>query len=258
METLHVYDNYEISGCCRFDDGDGRTFTETCVEEAAQFWTLYGHVNGEGVQAIGNFKSRVAAEQVFFRITGQPFTASYEASPRLRLMHAAPALLEALRETLGLLSGCMRNAERLGQPKVAAKIGTMISVNRTAIAEATHAPLPSARSPLEITEDEFDGRFPLVTNHLNPNASWGDTEGTGCLFETFGEELEFVRRQDPRTVWTLVDGEDGDLYLVSGYHFVNRIGYLISTVPVPEGADIQVRIPMQTEGDSEAPGSDEA
>ena len=68
-------------------------------------------------------------------------------------------------------------------------------------------------------------------------------EGRGCLFETHGRELEFVRRQDPRTVWTFVDGDDDDQYVVSGFHFVNRIGYLISTVAVPEGVDFEVHIP---------------
>src|SRR5262249_53914708 len=101
-------------------------------------------------------------------------------------------------------------------------------------------------------EDEFDSHYPLLKNHLNPNASWVYGEGPGCLFETYGEELEFVRQQDPATVWTLVDGDDGDQYLVSGFHFVNRIGYLISTVAVPESVDIEVRIPMQAERDDQA------
>jgi len=95
---------------------------------------------------------------------------------------------------------------------------------------------------IEITEDEFDAAYPLKTNHLRADASWGDSEG-GCLFETYGEELEFVRQQDSRTVWTFVDGDDGDQYLISGFHYVNRIGYLVSTVPVQQGTDIQVRIP---------------
>jgi hypothetical protein len=97
---------------------------------------------------------------------------------------------------------------------------------------------------IEITEDEFDEQYPLLTNHLNRNASWAFGDGNGCLFETYGEELAFVREQDPQTIWTFVDGDDGDCYVISGYHFVNRIGYLISTVPVPEGMDIEVRIPM--------------
>ena len=102
---------------------------------------------------------------------------------------------------------------------------------------------------IEMTEDEFDSQYPLVTNHLNPNASWGFDDHAGCLFETFGEELAFVRRQDPSTVWTLVDGDDGDLYLLNGYHLLNRLGYLVSTKPVPKGIDLQVRIPMSDEPD---------
>ena len=98
-------------------------------------------------------------------------------------------------------------------------------------------------SVIELTENEFDERYPLITNHLNPNASWVFGDGPGCLFETYGEELAFVRTQDPRTIWTLVDGGDDDnQYLISGYHLVNRIGYLISTIPFPEDADIEVPI----------------
>ena len=97
---------------------------------------------------------------------------------------------------------------------------------------------------IEIDEDAFDALYPLRTNHLNPTASWAYGDGPGCLFETYGEELEFIRQQDPLTVWTFVDG---DQYLVSGFHYVNRIGYLISTVPVQAGVDIQVRIPMDND-----------
>jgi hypothetical protein len=100
---------------------------------------------------------------------------------------------------------------------------------------------------IEMTEDEFNDQYPLQKNHLNPNASWATDNGPGCLFETFGEELEFVRRQDPATVWTVVDGEDGDLYIVNGFHFVNRIGYLVSTVAITQGIDVEVHIPMQSE-----------
>jgi hypothetical protein len=101
---------------------------------------------------------------------------------------------------------------------------------------------------IEMTEDEFDQQYKLLPNHLNPNASsgFGDS-GEGCLFETFGEELAFVRQQCPRTIWTIIDGEDGDLYVVSGYHFVNRIGYVVSKTEVPVGVFIEVHIPMESD-----------
>ena len=169
----------------------------------------------------------------------------------MRLIQAAPALLEALRQAQEALNTAPRF--RVGDTdsyKIAAEVDS-------AIARAVDA-LPAARSPLEITEDEFDRRFPLLTNHLNPNASWGSGKEGGCLFETYGEELEFVRRQDPCTVWTLVDGDDDDQYLVSGFHFVNRIGYLVSTVPLPEELDIEVRIPNENADDPETDDAGEA
>ena len=104
---------------------------------------------------------------------------------------------------------------------------------------------------IELTEDEFDDRYPLVQNHLNPNASWAFGDGPGCLFETYGDEFAFVRQQDPLTVWTLVDGDDGDMYVISGFHFVNRIGYLISTVPIPKNVAVQVHIPMSHDEDDD-------
>lgn len=163
----------------------------------------------------------------------------------MRLIQAAPALLEALRLAQGALNTAPRF--RVGDTdsyKIAATVDH-------AIARAT-IPVPPTRSPAELTEDEFDDRFPLLTNHLNPNASWGSGDEGGCLFETYGEELEFIRRQDPRTIWTLVDGDGDDQYLVSGFHFVNRVGYLISTVPLPEDQEIEVCIPNEHADDPEA------
>jgi len=50
------------------------------------------------------------------------------------------------------------------------------------------------------------------------------------LFETFGEEYDFIERVNPLNVWTLVDGEDGT-YIVEGLHYVNRVGYFVTGVP---------------------------
>jgi len=103
---------------------------------------------------------------------------------------------------------------------------------------------------IELAEEEFNSRFIPVPNHINPTAVWAFGDGLGCLFETFGAEFEFVRRYDPRKVWTLVDGNDGDLYLTSGLHFANRVGFLITREPVPNNTLIEVHIPMS---DDEAP-----
>jgi|GEM_PF-6661006 len=95
---MTVYDNYEISPCHRFEEPDspGKYYFEVCAPEEADVWTLYGHLPEGGVEAIGDFSTREAAEQVYSRITGQPFAGSYKADARLRMMHAGPKLLEAL------------------------------------------------------------------------------------------------------------------------------------------------------------------
>jgi hypothetical protein len=98
---------------------------------------------------------------------------------------------------------------------------------------------------IEMTENEFEARFPLRPNHFNPDACWQSGDGPGCLFETYGDEFDFVCKQDPSSVWTLVDDGEGGECLISGFHFVNRLGCLLSTVPVPEGTTIEVHIPTE-------------
>lgn len=110
---------------------------------------------------------------------------------------------------------------------------------------------------IELREDEFDDRYPLLTNHLNVSAGWCIGEHRGCMFETFGEEYAFLLQQDKRCVWTWLDGDDGDMYVISGLHFVNRIGYLISKHPVPEGTTIEVHVPRQVDADSLEPEREE-
>jgi hypothetical protein len=80
----------------------------------------------------------------------------------------------------------------------------------------------------EITEDEFDDEFEFIKN---PIVDDGET----YMFETTGPELDFVKAQPINTVWTRVDGDDTDrIYIMSGFHVVNRIGYYITTTPWTE------------------------
>lgn len=70
------FDDYEISPCRRYEEPDspGWFTFEPCEPREADVWTLYGHVTGEGVQAIGDFVTREHAEEVFARITGRRYT----------------------------------------------------------------------------------------------------------------------------------------------------------------------------------------
>lgn len=79
-------------------------------------------------------------------------------------------------------------------------------------------------------------KYQPVQNHIDSNASFG-----GAMFETYGKELDFVIATESNQIWTYVDGDRGT-YLVSGYHLVNRIGYLIASKPFGDHEEIQVKI----------------
>ena len=75
-----------------------------------------------------------------------------------------------------------------------------------------------------ITEAEFD-EIELEDNHLVENASW-----EGKMFETYGEEFEHVKAvhtKHPNRVLTILD-EGDNLFVESGVHVINRLGYLIT------------------------------
>lgn len=80
-------------------------------------------------------------------------------------------------------------------------------------------------SPQQISYSDF------LDLGLIPNPKSPDTE----QLETYGDDLAHVRsvlNDDPCRIWTVVDC-DGELALISGYHFVNRCYYLITEKPSP-------------------------
>ena len=95
---------------------------------------------------------------------------------------------------------------------------------------------------VELSQREFVLGYPLVTNHLSLNTLELDASGDrNCLFEAIGAQLEYVRRQSPELIWTMIEAE-GDHYICSGYRVVNRSGYFLSTVPRPDGQQIEVSL----------------
>ena len=76
-----------------------------------------------------------------------------------------------------------------------------------------------------MTEDEWYEKYKPIKNPLDPNASWN-----GEMFETYGEEIEFVKSTPDNFVWTLLD-VDGKSLIVNGQSWVNRMGYFVCEVP---------------------------
>lgn len=74
-----------------------------------------------------------------------------------------------------------------------------------------------------------------IPNHIDE-----DSDLDGRLFGLHGDELIYVDSMDINNVWTVLDVDDS-FYIVNGFHYVNRAGYLISAVPFADGADIEVK-----------------
>jgi hypothetical protein len=90
---------------------------------------------------------------------------------------------------------------------------------------------------IEMTEDEWFDTYKPIKNHIDVTSSFD-----GHMFETYGDEVEFVKAQDENRIWMYGDGDDGGSYIWNGWHFVNRIGYFITEVPCPADTTIQVKV----------------
>ena len=92
---------------------------------------------------------------------------------------------------------------------------------------------------IEVDFDEWCETYKPIKNHIDTNASFD-----GEMFETYGDEVEFVKAQDENRIWMYGDGDDGGSYIWSGWGFVNRIGYFITEVPFPDNTTIQVQVSL--------------
>jgi hypothetical protein len=84
----------------------------------------------------------------------------------------------------------------------------------------------------------WEDKFKPIKNHFR-------NDPDEQMFETYGEEVEFVTKADNKYIWTYLQGDMSDL-LVAGYHYVNRLGYYISSIPW-ENEDDYVLLSVQEE-----------
>jgi hypothetical protein len=78
------FDDYEVHGVKRFDAIPGQDVGpraqavaghfEQVGDADADFWSLFGHIPGQGLDCIGDFPTREHAEEVLARITGRRYT----------------------------------------------------------------------------------------------------------------------------------------------------------------------------------------
>jgi len=93
----------------------------------------------------------------------------------------------------------------------------------------------------KLTDDDFFSKYTCEYNRVMQSklAEQEDNGRTtiedmapynGCMYETYDEEYQRVKEmvaQNPKRVWTIIncDGWEG---IVAGWHWVNRMGYLIT------------------------------
>jgi hypothetical protein len=120
---------------------------------------------------------------------------------------------------------------------------------------------PADAGPVEGEQHELSAHY--VGQLPPPAAPWVESEGLdydqwwenfksqqnsettsfdGAMFETYGDDLEAVRRHQPNHIWTLIQADDGDLWIVSGYHLVNRLGYFVTRQPHEGKGAAEVRV----------------
>lgn len=102
--------------------------------------------------------------------------------------------------------------------------------------------------PILISEEEFWEKYKPITNHIvranTPHtvANADICSWNGCMYETYGAEVAHVVRlannkKTAKKVWTIIDGDDGEMHIIAGFHLVNRQGYLITEQPWVTGTE---------------------
>lgn len=110
-------------------------------------------------------------------------------------------------------------------------ISQAASASSTVASQALSSGISTSTTPaiapsktLLITHGEWFTQFKPIINPLDRRASFD-----GTMYETYGDQVELVRRTVPSQIWTLRTTEDGDTeYISAGWSTVNRIGYFIT------------------------------
>ena len=107
--------------------------------------------------------------------------------------------------------------------------------------------------------DNFYEKYHPLPNHFYTNPE--DCPWDGCMLETYDREIEYVLSfaNNPalqRNLWTIVEGDDGQVCICAGYHLVNRMGYLITDEPWGDEGECYVDDGDWELGDSEFIGEE--
>lgn len=69
--------------------------------------------------------------------------------------------------------------------------------------------------------DSFFSLYEPLKNVVNIDAAY-----YGYLYETHGRDIKIINEIPNKRIWTLIE-EDGMTFVISGKHYVNRLGYFV-------------------------------
>ena len=90
-----------------------------------------------------------------------------------------------------------------------------------------------------MTTNELSLTWSEFVNQFRPERNKSSKDPDQQMYETYGEEGEWVARFDPHYVWTYLQTDEGSV-TVEGYHYVNRLGYFITEVPWIDSTSYEV------------------
>ena len=91
---------------------------------------------------------------------------------------------------------------------------------------------------IELTDDVWERQFKPMNNQIVP--------ANELQYETYGEEVSHVHMMNlKRQVWTCIEGDGGQLTIVSGMAYVNRLYYYVCEVPYEPDTDYEVVDPWE-------------
>jgi hypothetical protein len=86
-----------------------------------------------------------------------------------------------------------------------------------------------------ITYDNWETTYIPQQNKNTEDGCFNNT-----MYETYGNDIEFVMTQPQQNTWTLVETDNGET-ITNGFHLVNRIAYFITEKPWSNDIDVDLR-----------------
>lgn len=85
----------------------------------------------------------------------------------------------------------------------------------------------------EHTYESWEETYLPVTNYTEHSFD-------SRMFETYGDDVAFVKSCNNCHVWTLVSTDSGEDVIVEGMRFVNRLGYFVTVRPWSEPVEVTI------------------